>query len=120
MAAVVDEGCVLIAVGAWRVLGAVHGGDEVREMEEDAGAQDGEGAGAIEGEEVDATLAGAAGTDIGAEIELGEGADGGDLEGRQVGESLGDFAHPEGDDADPGVAIVGVDFEASAEGWREE
>ena len=84
-------------------------------MEESAGAEDGEGGGAIERVEEDAGAAGAAGTDVGAEVELVEGGSGGDAKGVGAEGAGADLVHPEGDDAEPGGAVVEVGLELRGE-----
>ena len=79
------------------------------------GAEDGKWGGAIERVEEDAGAAGAAGADVGAEVELVEGARGGDAES-VAGKGAGaDLVHPEGDDAEPGLVVVEVGFELLGE-----
>lgn len=63
-AAIVD-----LSVGRQR---SQHGCGEVRQVEEEAGAKDGQEAASVQREEEDAPLAGAAGSDIGTEVELRE------------------------------------------------
>ena len=97
-------------------VGAVgHAGGEVGQREDHAGAEDGERGGGVERVEPDAALAGAAGADVGAEVELGEGARGGEGEGALAEGADADLVHIEGHDAEPGVAVVGVDLEAGRE-----
>ena len=98
-----------------RGFGAVYDGGEVRQMEEGACAKDGQGAVAIERKEEDAAKAGDAGADVGAEIELVEGAGGRNANGGAPDGAGEDVVHGEGDDAEPGGAIEGVCFKGRRE-----
>lgn len=98
VAGVVDEAVAVIAG---------HGGVHVGEVEGEAGDSDGDGVCGFEGPEVDAGEAAAAGADVGAEVEFGEAGEAG--EGRA--EAGADAGHAEGDNGDPGVAVVEVEGE---------
>lgn len=82
-----------------------HDGVEVGEMKEGAGEGDGYGAGGVEAEEIDA--GDATGGDVGADIEFGETGEA--VDGRQAARM--DVAHAEGDDAEPGFTVEGVEGE---------
>ena len=102
-----------VAVGGQR-----HAGVEVREVEPAAGEGDGGGAGGIEAEEKDAGAV--VEGDVGADVEFEEGGKAG-----RAGEAIvPDVAHREGDDADPGLAVEGVEVEGGRDqgadrcGWQ--
>ena len=83
----------------------------VGQAEEGAGEEHGGGVGGVEGEEVDSGDVGVGFADVGAEVELGKAVgSGNDGQAADL-----DAIHPEGDDADPGGAVVGVGGEAGRE-----
>ena len=96
------------------LLGHGHAGPEVGEAEGDAGAEDGKGRAGVEREEVDAGAA-IRGADVGAEVEFGEAGSRGDADAVLAEGAEADLVHEEGDDAEPGPAVEGVDTEAGGE-----
>ena len=105
-AAVAGGGFVVDGVAG----GAVHVGVAVGEVEEASGDLDGEGIGCVEGEEPDAGVARVV-VDVGADVEFlkfGEPGEGGE-------EARPDAGHEEGDDAEVGFVLEGIDGEAGGE-----